>query len=404
MGMRRNLILTWGALAALAGCTAEPAVVASNCDDGDKCVSREALKIDAVDILLVIDDSASTAQLNSRLKSELPSLLNAITMGDADDGKFPPATSVHVAVTTTDLGSGEGTTISGCEGWGRDGTFVKPNEYGLTCEVDYPGYLAFEGGPAAVATANSVGCVPLVIPQDPSQGGPFGCGFEQPLEESLKALLPSDSDVRFVHGTGHGDDENAGFLRENSLLVVVVVSDEDDCSMSDYASFDPQDEANLMTGLNVACQTHADRLYEVQRYVDALRSLRPHNDNVIFGAIAGVPAEMVEDEFRANFDMTTDAGIGAYYDAVLADPRMEEQQMRVDSSDGPPWAAIAPSCTRILSSGERLDARPPRRLVETAKAFGARGVIGSLCEDDPGAMVGHLIRTIGEQLTAANAD
>jgi hypothetical protein len=401
MGMRRNLILTWSALAALTSCTAEPALVASNCDKGDNCVSREALKIDAVDILLVVDDSASTVPMNTRLKSELPSLLNAITSGDAEDSKFPPAKSVHVAVTTTDLGAGEDTNIAGCNGWGRDGTFVKPDEYGLTCEVDYPGFLAFEAGPAAVATVDSVGCVPLVIPQDPSQGGQFGCGFEQPLEASLKALLPKDSDVEFVHGTGHGDEENAGFLRDNSLLVVVVVSDEDDCSMSDYASFDPEDDANRMTSLNVACQNHADRLYDVQRYVEALRNLRPHNDNVIFAAIGGVPVEKVEDEFRANYDLTTDAGVTAYYDAVLADPRMEERRMLTGASQ-----RLAPSCTLLAPqwNWERFDTRPPRRLVETAKAFGTRSVIGSLCADDAGAVVGHLIRTIGQQLTAANSD
>jgi hypothetical protein len=400
MGMRHNLILTWSALVALAGCTAEPALVASNCE-GDRCVSREALKIDAVDILLVVDDSASTLPTNSRLKSELPSLLNVITTGDSEDGNFPPAKSVHVAVTTTDLGSGENTNIAGCNGWGRDGTFVKPDEYGLTCEVDYPGFLAFEGGPAAVATVDSVGCVPLVIPQDASQGGQFGCGFEQPLEASLKALLPKDSSLEFVHGTGHGDDENSGFLRENSLLVVVVVSDEDDCSMSDYASFDPQDDTNRMTGINVACQNHADRLYDVQRYVDALRNLRPHNDNVIFAAIGGVPPETVKDEYRAQYDLTTDAGIAAYYDAVLAHPAMEERRTSTGSSE-----ILAPSCTVLAPDvqWQRLDGRPPRRLVEAAKAYGTRSVIGSLCGDNPGAVVGHLVRAIGEQLMAASAD
>src|SRR4051794_22828207 len=112
MGTRRNRVWYWGALfAALAGCKAEPALVASNCDKPAGC-AREALKIDAVDILLVIDDSASTQAMNARLKRELPRLLNAITSGDADGVQFPPAKSVHVAVTTTDLGAGDESTIS----------------------------------------------------------------------------------------------------------------------------------------------------------------------------------------------------------------------------------------------------------------------------------------------------
>jgi hypothetical protein len=400
MGIRRNKLCYWAAVLALAGCTSEPAVVASNCDKGKDCASREALKIDAVDILLVLDDSASTVMMNQKLKTELPKLLNALTSGDSGDVQFPPAKSVHVAVTTTDMGAGESASfLGGCSTWGRDGTFVKPDEYGLTCEVDYPGYLAFEGGPAPVATVETVGCVPLVTPQDPSQGGNYGCGFEQPLEASLKALSPADSDVEFVHGRGHGDRENAGFLRENSLLVVVVVTDEDDCSTSDYGIFDPQREPNTPNRVNVFCHDHADQLFEVQRYVDALRNLRPHNDNVIFATISGVPWEVTKDEYRAKFDLTTDDGVMAYYDSVLADPRMSERIFFNGQSH-----FIAPSCTEARPGEvERFDTRPPRRLVEVAKAFGRRSVIGSLCVWE-GGVTGHLIRTIGEQLAAAQTD
>lgn len=399
MGIRRNTLFYGGALLALAGCTSEPAVVASNCEKRGGCVSREALKIDAVDILLVIDDSPSAVRMNRELKTQLPELLNAITSGDAEDVQFPPAKSVHVAVTTTDLGAGENVNVSGCTAWGRDGTFVTPDEFGLTCEVDYPGYLAFEGGPAPVATVDSVGCVPLVTPQDPSEGGRYGCGFEQPLEASLKALAPADSDLEFVHGEGHGTDENAGFLREDSLLVVVAITDEDDCSTRDYSIFDPRSATNQAQGLNLACRNHADRLFDVQRYADALRSLRPDNDNVIFAAIGGLPVELIDDEFRANYDLTTDEGATAYYDAILGDERMTAHTF-----GSAPNLWISPVCVGPGPMNEPLDAGPSRRLVEAAKAFGARSVIGSICKADTGALVGRLIRAIGQQLSAANAD
>jgi hypothetical protein len=403
MGIKRKRVWYWGALiAALAGCNAEPALVASNCDKAEGCVSREALKIDAVDILLVIDDSPSTAFASARLKEELPRMLNVITSGDSDDVEFPPAKSVHIAVTTTDMGAGDGTNLAGCTAWGRDGTFVKPTEFGVTCDVDYPGFLAFEGGPAPIATVDTVSCVPLVTPQQTSGTQGFGCGFEQPLEASLKALLPENSAVTFVHGEAHGDRENAGFLRDNSLLVVVVVTDEDDCSTEDYAIFDPLSDSNRMSGVNLACHNNRDKLFDVKRYVDNLNDLRPNNDNVIFAVIAGVPAELTnDDEFRGAYDLSTDAGARAYYDAILADDRMTD---RVAGNE--PTQSIAPSCVVVSGQDTSVAARatPPRRLIEVAKRFGARSVVGSLCADDFGSTTGSLVRAIGEQLAAASGD
>ena len=50
--------------------------------------------------------------------------------------------------------------------------------------------------------------------------GDVGCGFQQPLEATYLAL--------------HGDvPENAGFLRDDALLVVVYIVDKDDCSVPD---------------------------------------------------------------------------------------------------------------------------------------------------------------------------
>ena len=62
-----------------------------------------------------------------------------------------------------------------------------------------------------------------------------GCGFEQPLEAALKALSPAAPNAStgaayrpptfFRNTFGHGDGANDGFVREGTLLAVVVVSD-----------------------------------------------------------------------------------------------------------------------------------------------------------------------------------
>lgn len=93
-----------GAALLWTACTTEPQVVASNCEMGDSCLKTAALKLDAVDILLVVDNSGSVADKAEQLKKELPHLLEAITTGESDGMSFPPAKSVHVAVATTDMG------------------------------------------------------------------------------------------------------------------------------------------------------------------------------------------------------------------------------------------------------------------------------------------------------------
>jgi hypothetical protein len=71
------------------------------------------------------------------------------------------------------------------------------------------------------------------------------------------------------------------------------------------------------------------------------------------------------------------------------------------TGDGPDQR-IVPSCIRAWSEQAfQLVGYPPRRLVEVAKGFGTHGVLGSLCQDEPGVITGQLIRTIGEHLAAA---
>ena len=402
-----------GMMSLLAACLSEkPSVVASNCNEADGCGKhQEALHLDAVDILLVIDNSRSIAPQAEQLKAELPRLLTAIVSGQDEEMTFPPANSVHVAVTTSDIGIGTpNSDLDPCTDTGNDGVFVKPGEVGVTCDVSYPGYLAYEAGAAPIETANSVACVPLVFSD--LEGDNVGCGFEQPLEAALKALWPaSDSSIEFVSGTAHGADENQGFLRDNSLLVVVIVTDEDDCSTSDSSIFQSPDGNNQ--DLNVRCINRDSTLFDVQRYIEHFRGLRPNNDNVIFATIAGVPADLIAEEHRGNYDFDVPEQRDAYYDDVLDDPRMQNNLfdrigvMDMDGGTSYEYTNLTPSCVVPVPGIQRENFEgvhrlyPPRRLVQLTKAFGTDGVLGSLCADDFGATTGRLIHAIGERLSDA---
>jgi hypothetical protein len=225
--------------------------------------------------------------------------------------------------------------------------------------------------------------------------GTDGCGFEQHLEAGLKALWPaSDTRVAFAAGQGHGEDANAGFLREDSLLVVIVVTDEDDCSAEDLSLYSVDPSHPLATQpVNVRCAFNPDAVHGVARYAEGFKTLRPDNDHVIFAAIGGVPPELVAEDAVSQFDLTSPEGAVAYFDMVLNEPAM---QPALEGDPNSPTARVASSCT----SGD-VRAEPPVRLVETAAAFGTQGVLGSLCSEDFGQTTGQIIRTIGSRLTEA---
>ena len=417
---RRSWLLS--TLLALAGCGGEPAEVASN---------RQPLHVDKVDILLVVDDSSSMANFQNE---QLPRLVNAFLSGsDPEVGELPDVDSVHVAVVSTNLGVADelwapdfeqpdpqnemppppppgedaGVTpaeppgddmeqgpvgpIQQCEGRGDDGVFTALSAEDLArCELDTANYLSFDKGLATLATTDRISCLPSV--------GAMGCGFEQPLEATLRALWPaSDPEVEFLYGASHGDGENAGFLRDDSLLIVVVISDEDDCSARDPRVFMPDPflpagDALIGESLLTRCVEHQELLYARDRYVEGLRALRPDNDNVVFVAIGGIPSELVSEQALADVDFADADQRNAYFDGILAAPAM---QTVIQAPDQFGNSSPASSCTKPSGA----PAFPPRRLVQIARDFDDHGVLGSLCAADFGSTTGNIIRAAADRIT-----
>jgi hypothetical protein len=220
------------------------------------------------------------------------------------------------------------------------------------------------------------------------------CGFEQPLEAILKSLWPEDDDtVVFLNDDsgagrhGHGGAANGAFLRDDSLLVVLVVMGEDDCSALDTTLFSPADvlepsDPLASQALGLRCALNPDRLFPVERYVNGLHALRPgHEDSIVFAAIAGVPAERTAGELEAG----SDAAAVSFYDELLDAPEM---QVNVDEQA----MVLEPICT----SGD-VRGYPARRLVETARGFGANSMVRSICEDG-GDATRAIVRLVADRL------
>jgi hypothetical protein len=365
------------------------------------------LQVRNLDLLFMVDNSGSMQQEQEALRREFPKMIRVLTTGDRDaDGveDFPPIAELHLGVVSSDLGLVGITSIGACTGLGDDGILENMPAAAMTtgteCRSEYPRFLTFQAGvsdPAAVAS--DFACI--------SSLGTAGCGFEQQLETTLKALWPSTDDrITFVgdaqgFGTkGHGDLENAGFLRpsrgeDTSLLAVVLVTDEDDCSSSDLAHFVPANETPegsplRQQGLNVRCHLNPQNKFPIQRYVDGLRWLRPDSQNlVVFGAITGVPTQLVSRNALDAVDFGNPGAVAAFYDGILASPEMKETIDDHGTPD-PQDDLLAAACT----NGDAGKAYPARRIVEVAKQFGQNSVVQSICQDDFGPAVDAIVLAI----------
>ena len=341
-----------------------------------------------VDLLFVVDNSGSTLTAQAQLVDALPSLVRAlINPPDADGDGEPdwlPVSDLNVGVVTTDLGTAP-FLVPTCEG-SDDGVLRTEGEATPDCEGVHPSFVRYDPGGARTAEqfAEAVGCV--------ARAGVAGCGFEQPLEAALKAVSPAAPTTytsadyvapRFLSGVGHGDGVNAGFLRDDTLLGIVVLTDEDDCSVSDADLFNPASSPYGATELGLRCFVHADEaLHPVDRYVEgfaALRAGRP--DLLALGIIAGVPPDLA-------LSQPTDAD----FVRALEDPRMQE---RLDP-DRP--GALLPSCSIPGAS----IAFPPRRLLEVARRLtGHRTTVQSLCQTDYTAASNAIARLLGTRACAS---
>lgn len=331
---------------------------------------------DQLDLLFVIDNSNSMAEEQASLATELPGLLGTLS------SRF---TSIQVGVVTADMGVG-GHDVPTCvnRDFGDDGILRTAGRTDIAgCSATYPRFLVWQagGGQPIDAFASDVGCV--------ARAGVGGCGFEQQLEAPLKALTPTaprvwTSTQFHVVGTPgapdgldrpffrmtspHGNVANDGFVRDDSMLAVVLVTDEEDCSASDPNVFDPASTTYGSADLNLRCFAYPQALHPVSRYVRGLLQLRRHPSRLAYFVLAGLPP-----------DLAPSPGAQIAWNRLISpDPAVRDARMneRVDPTQP---NRLTPSC-----STENGVAFPPIRILQTAQQLesaGARVGIGSICQD-----------------------
>jgi hypothetical protein len=304
-----------------------------------------------VDILFVIDDSARMAEHQANLGQKLPVLIAALKNVP---GGLP---SLHIGVVTGDLGAGP-TATGSCRPGGDRGVL----RAGASCGLD--GGARFLSSAENGTSNNFAGDVVEAF-ACLARVGSAGCTFQQPLEAARLALSESVT------------PENAGFLRAGAQLLIVFVTNQDDCSAPAGADLFTDGAFPATTaGLRCAQAGHlcagkapplapftaplgqctaaeGGRLVAISDLAQSIRALKRQPERqILVSAIVGWPADAQSATYR--YGMAPGAAELDYLPICA----------------GPSGAGVA-----------------ALRVLQFVRAFGASGILTSICEDRFGLAV-----------------
>jgi hypothetical protein len=317
------------------------------------------------DILFMVDDSSSMAPLQSKLTAAFPEFMQVL---EGLPGGLP---NVHLGVVSSSMGAGRNPSIDHCPQGGDGGSF-RSAPVGATCASGQlnPGqrFISHVNGMSNYTGTleDTFSCIAAL--------GDGGCGFEHQFASVLRALGADGSPP---------PPENAGFLRSDAYLLVVLITNEDDCSAPpDSALFDsssalvsdplgplqsyrcnefghlcggrpPPRTPSGPTDLTGTCTSAEDgRLLRVADVAAALKRLKSDPNKVMVAAIAGPRDPYVVDRVPAELP---DVG---------------------------PWPVVDHSCTKVEADGSTTYGDPAVRVAEWVDAFGINGVFEEICSDN----------------------
>jgi hypothetical protein len=317
----------------------------------------------ALDLVIVVEDSPGTIDFQLDFANNVPALFDVLAQLDA-------VPSLHIGVATSDMGTtgslsptpapGIGEGEGACSGAGKDGVFRRVGLHaGETFLIDEP-------APDGTRTVNT----DFTVSEELGMlvyAGPSGCGFEQHLAAMRRALT---------------NPANGGFLRPEANLAIVILADEDDCSVRDPAFFgsDPSlgalqsfrctqfglacDQPLDTVGAKTSCRSDPSSRYidDVQTFVDFVAGLKPDPRQILTAAMVGPPDVSVE--------------------------------LRAPPGGGTPIPALAHSCLWNGTEGINV-ADPGVRHIQFAEAFG--GPFAAICQQDQTpqlTQLGHAIKRL----------
>jgi hypothetical protein len=339
-----------------------------------------------IDLLFVIDNSPSMADKQANLADNFPRFIDVL---ESIPGGLP---NVHIGVVTSDMGTqgladmnpnfGPGIGLGGagaCSEKGQDGTLQKFTEplTGNPFIVD-----TVDPDPTKPRIRNYSGDLATAFGNIAKAVGAQGCGFEQHLAAAQRALV---------------NPANAGFLRPDAYLAVIIVADEDDCSLQHYSLLATDNASNAklgelqsfrctrfgvicdqdgsstdqmnQVGTKSRCHPSSDTTYlaPIDDFVTKLRALKPNNPNKVIVA-----------------------GILGTVDRVAT-------ELRVPLGEKFAIPALAHSCSYVDRRNMTEVADPPIRIKAFLDQFPNRSTFVPICQNDLSGglqQIGDLLKTV----------
>jgi hypothetical protein len=335
-------------------------------DDRVDVLTIKAVQNPDLDILFVIDDSPTMADKQHAFTAAFPALLAQLS---SLPGGAP---NLHIGVATSDMGtSGSAVTTPGPAigqvGNGGCSFFGKRGELQLggapISPISRPFIEVARNG-----TTNVTGTIADAFTQMASVGA-GGCGFEQTLAAMRAA---------FEH------PGNSGFLRDTANLAVVLLTDEDDCSLLDPQLLGPP-SATLGPLSSFRCFRFGVECTEDVAVDGAKTGCHPRQ-----------ASEYVEDTaaFR-DFLLATKGGDArrVMLGAIAGDTTPVAVEPRVPGGTTIPTEALAHSCTYTTSAGTAV-ADPPVRIEALIDSFPGRTNLASVCNEDLAPVATSIGKTI----------
>jgi hypothetical protein len=271
----RALLLT-SVAAVGSGCLDRPVVPATPEVSARVLTAVKQNKVSKIDLLFMIDNSSSMADKQAILSQAVPDLVKRLidpkcvdkvtgmVVGDAVDNQcttgvldFQPIKDIHIGIISSSLGAhgASGVCEDGADAMDTRRTNPHNNDRGhLVTRDDNDANVATFGNKGFLtynpSTMGALGTVTQVVQpfRTMVKGvGQHGCGYEASLEAIYRFLVDPEPFNTFSIDTSIGfpgqvklagvDQEllkqRADFLRSDSLVSIMIVTDENDCSVID---------------------------------------------------------------------------------------------------------------------------------------------------------------------------
>jgi len=204
--------------------------------------------IDKIDLLFMIDNSMSMADKQLILADAVPQLLNRLITPKVVDGEkeFEPVLDIHIGIVSSSLGGHGGDQCSdGANPTQNDNAHLIGSVRSGLESYSNLGFLWWDasdpqkGNPPGESDAAKLGAN---FTAHVTTTGEQGCGYEASLESWYRFLVDPAPPAKVVlNGTtaevqGVDDvvlQQRKDFLRPNSLVAIILLSDENDCSVID---------------------------------------------------------------------------------------------------------------------------------------------------------------------------